>query len=155
MAKFLFGTVNKCWNPQVWTRSTLTQGQRVQACSCPSRLLTGGLTQDVSTNRMFWPSVWLLDALGIEKVITVPSILIKKSFFFFLLLFGLGHIKPMKNSQGQIQYSLGCPSKCVLDLCIFFCTSVFIFCLKFLTTHPYLWAYEPDEAGPQQMRWAI
>ena len=55
----------------MWIHSTLTKGQRVQAYSCSFKVITGGLTQDVATNRMFDLGLLLFDGLGIEKVITL------------------------------------------------------------------------------------
>lgn len=95
---------------------------------------------------------YLLNALGIEKVITsfVPCILTKMSFVF-PLLFGLGFIKFMRNKCGWIQYSLGCPLtpnvSCVSVVVLYLC----FFYLLFPNPHAPLQARTNKPGGPQLM----
>lgn len=58
----------------MWIQSALTKDQRVQADTSSFKVITGGLT-GVTTSVMFCPRVRLLDAFGIEIVITLFLIL--------------------------------------------------------------------------------
>lgn len=58
----------------MWIQSALTKGQRVQTYTSSFKVITEGL-RGMTTNVKFCPRVWLLDAFGIEIVITLFLIL--------------------------------------------------------------------------------